>query len=75
LLDVGRATLPGLASEVEATKRVGFPEIDPRTKPVIVVIALLERLSRQDSFAHGLLAAVVAENETRSELMQQRTGD
>jgi hypothetical protein len=74
LLDPGRA-FPGLAGEIETAKRVGFPEIDPRTQPVIVVIALLERLSRQDSFAHGLLASVVAENETRSELMQQRTGD
>jgi hypothetical protein len=75
LLDVGRAAFPCLAGEIETTKRIGFPEIDPRTQPIIVVIALLERLSQQDSFAHGLLASVVAENETRSELMQQRTGD
>jgi hypothetical protein len=75
LLDLGRGTFPGLAGEVEAAKRIGFPEIDSGTQPVIVVIALLERLARQDSFAYGLLASVVTENETRSELMQPRTGD
>ena len=75
LLDTGRAAFPGLAGEVEATKRIGFPEIDPRTQPVIVVIALLERLARQNPLANGLVAAVVTENETRSELMQPRTDD
>ena len=71
LLDPGRAAFPGLAGEIEPTKRVGFPEIDPRTQPIIIVIALLEGLARQNPFAYGLLASVVAENETRSELMQQ----
>jgi len=71
LLDPGRAAFPGLAGEVETTKRIGFPEIDPGAQPIIVVIALLEGLARQNPFAYGLLASVVAENETRSELMQQ----
>ena len=31
LLDVGRATVARLAGEVEATKGVGFPEINPGT--------------------------------------------
>jgi hypothetical protein len=75
LLDFGRATFPGLAGEVEPAKRVGFPEINPRPQPVIIVVALFEGLAAQDSFANGLLASVVAENETRSELMQTRAGD
>lgn len=75
LLDIRRATFPGFAGEVEAAKRVGFPEIDPGAKPVIIVVALFEGLAPQDSFANRLLASVVAEDETRSELMQRRAGD
>lgn len=63
-LDVGRAALPRLAGEVETAKRIGFPEINARAQPVLVVIALLERLACQDSFANGLFAAVISENET-----------
>lgn len=74
LLDFRGAAFPSLAGEVETTKRVGFPEIDPRTQPVIIIIALLERLASKNSLANGFVAAVVAENETRSELMQTRTG-
>lgn len=75
LLDVRRATFPGFASELETAKWIGFPEIDPGAQPVIIVVALFEGLAPQDSFANRLLASVVAENETRSQLMQGREGN
>ena len=75
LLDVRAAPFFGLASEVETAKWVGFPEIDSGTEPVVIVVALLEGLAFKDSFANGLIASVVAENETRSQLMQGSAGD
>src|SRR5208337_3071326 len=74
-LDVQGATPSGLASEVETAKWVGFPEIDSRTEPVVIVVALLEELAFQDSFANGPIASVVTENETRSQLMQGAAGN
>jgi hypothetical protein len=65
----------GLASELETAKRVSFPEINPGTEPVVIVAALLEGFALQYALANGLITPVVAENETRSQLMQRGLGN
>ena len=71
LLDLGGWTFLGFSREVEAPEWVRFPEVNPRTEPVVIVVAFLEGLALQDSLADSFIAPVIAENETRSQLVQR----
>lgn len=53
----------GFASEFDASSRIGFPEVDARTEPIVFVIAWLKRFASKQSLTNLSAAAVIAEDE------------
>ena len=65
--------LPGsrFLGKIETPLRIGLPKINTRPKPVIVIVARTKGLSQKYSLADLTVAAVIAENEYRSEPVQE----
>lgn len=53
---------------------IGFPEINTRTEPVVIIVAGRKWLARDETFADCLLASVIAENERGGEPMHVGSG-
>ena len=58
--------------ELHAPLRIRFPEVDPGTQPIVIVVAHLKRFTAKQSFSDGAVAAVVAENKAGREPVQSR---
>ena len=56
--------------EFESTKRVGFPEIDSGTEPVVIVYTFLKRFAGDKPLGDGLVASVVSEHESCRQSVQ-----
>jgi len=55
----------GFKRELVSARRTGFPKVDPRAQPVVVVGALPKnRVASKDFLSYLLLRAVEAKNES-----------
>ena len=61
-LDLRALAFHQLLCEIEAALRIGFPEIDPRPQPIVVVFTGLEEVARKQAISDGLIATVIAKN-------------
>ena len=60
----------GFKRELVSARRTGFPKVDPRTQPVVVVGALPKnRVASKDFLSYLILRAVEAKNEFRQEFI------
>ena len=69
-LDTRRSPLRCFLGKLEPAQRIRFPEVDARSEPIVIVVAGREGRARQQSLADALVAAVIAEDESRGEAMQ-----
>ena len=58
--------------ELHAPLRIRFPEVDPGTQPVVIVVAHLKGFTAKQCFSDGAVATVVAEYKAGREPVQSR---
>jgi hypothetical protein len=73
LLDTGRLPAGSLLREIQTSPRIGLPEVNSRAKPIILVIARLERFASEEPLSHVAIAAMVAKDERGRETVQGLT--
>ena len=56
--------------EIQTSLRIGLPEINSWTKPIILVVAWAERVAAQEPFSDLPVATVIAKYEYRRETVQ-----
>jgi len=70
LLDFRARTFHRLGCKIEHSLWIGFPKINSPPQPVIIVLAFLERITRQKSLGDDIVASVGAKHEAGSEAAQ-----
>ena len=73
ILDAGRFPSSCLSREIQTSLRVGLPEINPWTQPIIVVVARAEGVPSEKPLPDPAVATVIAKNKRRSETVQWLT--
>ena len=51
------------AGKVEGARRIGFPEVDSRSEPIVLIVAGVECRSLKKALADLPIASVIAEDE------------
>lgn len=64
------SALGGFRGKFQSSKGIRLPEINAGAKPIVIIVARLERLPLQQAFADTLLATVITEDERGSEAVQ-----
>ena len=63
LPDCLRSPPSRLAGKIKPSPRINLPKIDPRSQPVVVVVAWLKRIAFKEAFADLAITPVIAEDE------------
>lgn len=68
--DAGRFPSSGLSREIQASLGIGFPEIDSRPQPIVIVVARVEWIAPEEPLTDLPVAAMIAKNECSRKTVQ-----